>query len=99
MGFFGKSESEKEQENRAKQIILTTTDLKQDYQIIDIVMSEEIHTHQKVMYEAGKTSLRKRAAEIGADAVIGVQCFLCNTDGHVTDSGNRRWYGTAVKLK
>lgn len=40
-----------------------------------------------------------RALEVGADAVIGVQCFLCNTDGKITNSGNRRWYGTAVKFR
>ncbi len=103
MGFFSKSPEEKAQEEAMKakidNIILTTLDLKQDYDIIDIVISEEIHADQKALYDAGKRSLKERAAAIGADAVVGVQCFLCNTDGHVTDSGNRRWYGTAVRFK
>lgn len=103
MGFFSKSPEEKQKqldkEAKVNSIVLTTLDLKRDYEIIDIVISEEIHTDQKFDYDAAKLSLRKRAAAVGADAVIGVQCFLCNTDGHLTDSGNRRWYGTAVKFK
>lgn len=103
MGFFGKSAAEKERDaaNKARLdgIVLTTLDLKRDYEILDIVISEEIRMDQKTAYDVGKQSLKKRAMDIGADAVIGVQCFLCNTDGKLTDSGNRRWYGTAVKFK
>ena len=103
MGFFGKSAEEKAQDEAKKakinSVILTTLDLRRDYEIIDIVISEEIHADQKYLYDAGKFSLKERASEIGADAVVGVRCFLCNTDGHITDSGNRRWYGTAVKFK
>lgn len=99
MGFFSKSPEQVEKDTKINNIILTTMDLKQDYEIIDIVISEEIHVDDRCMYDAGKLSLKKRAAEVGADAVLGVKCFLCNTNGKLTDSGNRRWYGTAVKIK
>ena len=97
MGFFGKSTEEKEQDEAKKaktdRIILTTLDLKRDYEIIDIVISKEINGDQTSLYNEGKFNLKEQAAEIGADAVVGVQCFLCN------NVGIRRWYGTAVKFK
>ena len=99
MGFFGKSSEEKAAESannaRIDRIILTTLDLRCNYDIIDIVISEEINADEVKVYEKGKRSLKERAAAIGADAVIGVQCFLCNTGAH----GIRRWYGTAVKFR
>lgn len=99
MGFFGKSAEEKaqEEEKNAKMdsIILTTLDLKMDYEIIDIVISKEIRADQTLAYYAGCKNLKERAAEIGADAVVGVQCFLCD----LAIDGTRRWYGTAVKFK
>ncbi len=99
MGFFSKSPEEKVQEEALKakidNIILTTLDLKQDYDIIDIVISKEIRADQTLAYYAGCKNLKERAAEIGADAVVGVQCFVCDLDV----AGTRRWYGTAVRFK
>lgn len=103
MGFFGKSAEEKAAEQalnaQAESIILTTMDLKCEYDILDVVWSDEVHMDIDADYRAQKNSLKKKAASIGADAVIGVRLFLCNVDGRVTNSGNRRWYGTAVKIR
>ncbi len=93
-----KAEKEAAKE-KIKGMILTTLDIKQDYEIIGIVISQEIWVDEKLDYETGMSSLKIRAAELGADAVVGVRCFFCNNDGRITNSGNRRWYGTAVKFK
>lgn len=101
MGFFSSSKSKEINsvlDAKAEGIILTTMDLKRDYEILDIIWSEEVHLDLNVDYTDQKNVLKKKAAVIGADAVIGVRLFLCNVDGHVTNSGNRRWYGTAVKF-
>lgn len=90
MGFFGNS-------SNSDRVLLTTTDLKRDYDIIDIVMSKEITFDQKANFDAGKKSLQERAADIGADAVIGVHCFLSDAGG--MGKNTRRWYGTAVRYK
>lgn len=99
MGLFGKSPEEKQAEAaieaKANNIILTTTDLHRDYIILDIVISDEMLAENQKGYADGKHSLKKRAAEIGADAVIGVHCFLA----HDISTGCRRWYGTAVRFK
>lgn len=102
MGFFSSSKSKAEDlalESKAAGIILTTMDLKRDYEILDIIWSEEVHMDLNIDYTAQKNDLKKKAAAMGADAVIGVRLFLCNIDGRVTNSGNRRWYGTAVKFR
>lgn len=101
MGFFSSSKSKEEElvlEAKAEKIILTTMDLKRDYEILDIIWSDEVHLDLNIDYISQKNDLKKKAAAIGADAVIGVRLFLCNVDGRITNSGNRRWYGTAVKF-
>lgn len=99
MGFFGKSAEEKAAEQamnaQVESIILTTLDLKCDYDIIDVIWSDEARLDVDMDYRAQKNSLKKKAYEIGADAVVGVQLFLCNA----SSNGNRRWYGTAVKIR
>ncbi len=89
MGLFGGNS------NNSDNIIITTADIKRDYDILDIIVSKEIALDERSNYDAGKRSLKQRAAEIGADAVIGVHCFFSNT----VMNGTRRWYGTAVKFK
>lgn len=89
MGLFGGNS------NNWDNIICTTADIKCDYDVLDIIVSKEIAIDDRSNYDAGKRSLKQRAAEIGADAVIGVHCFF----SHTAINGTRRWYGTAVKFK
>lgn len=102
MSFFSFSKSKEAKSalvSKSERIILTTLDINRDYEILDIIWSDEIHLDVNFDYTNQKNILKQKAAEIGADAVIGVRMFLCNIDGRLTNSGNRRWYGTAVKFK
>ncbi len=65
MGFFSSSKSKAEElalESKAEDIILTTMDLKRDYEILDIIWSEEVHMDLNIDYTAQKNDLKKKAA-------------------------------------
>lgn len=79
--------AEEELKRKAENIILTTCDLKQDYEIIGLIHalgSYDEHDYIKI--------LKTNAAKLGADAVIGIR-KLRQSDGYP------ELYGTAVKIK
>lgn len=80
-------------------IILTTADLKRDYEVVDIIYEFGQPTSgnlgEKMIIdtiEAQKLALKIAAIKVGADAVVGVRI----ADGGILES---RLYGTAVKFK
>lgn len=69
-----------------KGVILTTTDLKQDYEILGLVYYRSSELSPKKIHD----ELRKQAEDLGADYVIGITYY--NNAGYLYGSG------TAVKL-
>jgi len=84
-----------------KKIIFTTMDLKQDYEILDLVAWVTSFTTGFLgdnitdVYNGCSREVKNQAIKLGADAVIGVQINLQNVAGMSTMS----IYGTAVKFK
>jgi len=73
--------------SKARPVILTTTDVKQAYEVIDIVS----YRTGDVAFSTIMKGLKKEAKTLKADAVIGVRCF---------SYGDYIYgYGTAVKFK
>jgi len=84
-----RSKERKAKEEKAKggnAIILTTTDLKQDYEILGLVYYRSSELDPKKIHE----ELRKQAKILGADYVIGITYY--ENAGYLYGSG------TAVKL-
>ncbi|MEA3305273.1 MAG: hypothetical protein U9R52_00500 [Candidatus Omnitrophota bacterium] len=71
----------------AKPIIMTTGDIRESYDIIDIITVSIIGDNLKDL----KRKLRKKALKLNADAVVSVKYVLFRDRIHA--------YGTAVKLK
>ena len=85
-----------------KDIIITTTDLKEDYEILDsLYVTEELHkAYPKEDYlnqklNIVKDRLRKQCQALGGNAVICCHIFHFSKDFIATLSIS----GTAVKLK
>ena len=85
-----------------KDIIVTTTDLKENYEILDsLYVTEEIPRRQpkeeqlNQVLNIAKDRLRKQCQTLGGDAVI--WCQISHFANYVTNSLSIS--GTAVKLK
>ena len=72
---------------KQKDVILTTSDIKDSYKVIGIVSIRG----GEVNLDALNSKLKDAAKELGADYVIGINYF--------TYSGYVYAYGTAVKIK
>lgn len=70
-----------------KEVILTTTDIKDSYKVIDIISVKSGEIDLGVLND----KLKEAAKDLGADYIIGVTYF--NYSGYVYA------YGTAVKIK
>lgn len=83
----------------ASGIIMTTGDLKEDYEIIQVVY---VYTESNSRYAIDYIlrDLKREAEDVGADAVVGVRMQLA-TFQEEDGLGEIRIliYGTAVKLK
>lgn len=85
-----------------KDIIITTTDLKEDYEILDSLYVTEMlrkcdpkEEYLNQVLDIAKDRLRKQCQTLGGDAVI--DCHISHFANHVTTSLSIS--GTAVKLK
>lgn len=79
--------AKEEFDRKIENIILTTCDLKQDYEIIGLVEGHGSYTDDTYIKD-----LKLNAAKLGADAVIGIRKII-------RDYTNPHLYGTAVKIK
>lgn len=91
-------------------MIITTEDLKQDYEVKGIV---RFHLNDNIIKaQLGRSLamneaidaviqelLAKQADEKGADAIIGLRIQSHGSAGMASTSGIYTFYGTAVKLK
>ena len=85
-----------------KNIIITTTDLKEDYEILDSLYVTEMvrkdnpkEEYLNQVLDIAKDRLRKQCQTLGGDAVI--WCQISHFANYVTNSLSIS--GTAVKLK
>ena len=85
-----------------KDIIITTTDLKEDYEILDSLYVTEMlrkdnpkEEYLNQVLDIAKDRLRKQCQTLGGDAVI--WCQISHFANYVTNSLSIS--GTAVKLK
>lgn len=82
-----------------KKIILTTADLKNEYEIIDIITVHKRLTQPKILNQIviGKVNsmLKDEAQILDADAVIGIGYSMERT----TTGASILGFGTAVKFK
>jgi len=86
-----------------KKIIYTTLDVKQNYEIIQIIAAAEDiigssglkYSAVEKAYNATWEKLMKTAETVGADAVVGVRVEMENMNGQIV--GRLLIYGTAVK--
>ena len=87
-----------------KKIIYTTMDLKQDYEILDLVVWLETITSGSGFgdamaggYNTACKRIEEQAKKLGADAVIGYRVDIQNITRET--AGRVLIYGTAVKFK
>lgn len=93
-----------QEENREKKIIYTTLDVKQNYEIIQIIAApEDIRTTSgfkfgpvEKAYNSAWEQLALTAQKLEADAVVGVRVELENMNGNIV--GRLLIYGTAVRF-
>ncbi|MDP3786928.1 MAG: selenium-binding protein [Candidatus Omnitrophota bacterium] len=71
-----------------KEVILTTTDIKDSYKVIGIISTRTGETNLDTLND----KLKEAAKDLGADYVIGVRYFY-------VQGGYLYAYGTAVKIK
>lgn len=76
-----------EEKKKPKEVILTSTDIKEDYEILGIVSVRS----GEVVLDSINEKLKGEAKNLGADYVIGISYF--NYSGYIYA------YGTAVKIK
>lgn len=76
-----------EKKKKPKEVILTSTDIREDYEILGIVSVRS----GEVVLDSINEKLKEEAKNLGADYVIGINYF--NYSGYIYA------YGTAVKIK
>jgi uncharacterized protein YbjQ (UPF0145 family) len=90
-------------QQETKKIVYTTLDVKQNYEIIQIIAATEDiigasglrYTAVEKAYNATWEKLMKTAETVGADAVVGVRVEMENMNSEFV--GRILIYGTAVK--
>jgi uncharacterized protein YbjQ (UPF0145 family) len=90
-------------QEQTKKIVYTTLDVKQNYEIIQIIAAAEDiigssglkYSAVEKAYNAAWDKLMKTAESVGADAVVGVRVEMENMNAQIV--GRLLIYGTAVK--
>lgn len=91
-------------------MVVTTQDLKQDYEIKGLVrfyysgmyaksiIGKEMPLNESIDYIV-KNMLWKQSEELGGDAIIGLAIKIFPSPGAMAVNTNILFYGTSVKLK